>query len=48
MFLESCHDAVVDGEAMSVLFGMKWFHQDDVGANLEIQHDVVVAAAVTH
>ena len=30
---------------MSVLFVLKWFYQDVVGVNVEIQHDVVVAAA---
>ena len=43
-FLEGCHDAVVGGEAMSVFFGLKWFHQDGVGVNVESQHDVVVDA----
>ena len=33
---------------MSVLFGLKWFHQDSVVVNMEIQYDVVVAAVGAH
>ena len=36
---------VVGGKAKSVLFGIKWFHQDGVGVNVESHHDVVVTAA---
>ena len=44
-FLEARHGAVVGGEAVSVVFGLEWFHQDDVGVDAKCQHDVVVAAA---
>ena len=39
---------VAGGKEMSVLFGLKWFHQDSVVVNMEIQYDVVVAAVGAH
>ena len=43
MFLESYHDAFVGGEAVSIFFVLKWFHQGGVGVNVEIHIDVLVA-----
>ena len=44
-FLEARHYVVVGGEAMYVVFGLEWFHQDGVGVYVTGHHGVVFAAA---
>ena len=34
-FIEVRHDAVVGGEAMLVVFGLEWFHQDGFGVDVK-------------
>ena len=41
-FLAARHDVVVDGEVISVMFGLEWFHQDGIHVDMKEQHAVVV------
>ncbi len=40
---ESCKDVVVGSNAMCVLFGREWSHEDGIGGGMEHNHDVLVA-----
>ena len=42
---ESVHDSICDGEAVAVVVGFKWLHQDDIGVHMVGEHEEVVAAA---
>lgn len=40
-------DIVVCSDAMAIVFGCKWAHEDGIGWAVECDHDVLIAAAGT-
>ena len=41
---EAGHDPICGGEAVTVVSGFEWIHQDDIGVYMVGDHEEVVAA----
>ena len=39
------HDAICGSEAVVVVAGFEWIHQDDIGVHMVVEHEEVVAAS---
>ena len=42
---EAVHDSICGSEAVAVVAGFEWLHQDDIGVHMVGEHEEVVAAS---